>query len=205
MTDYALSKHLGESKVLAANSSILKTCSLILVALVGAGDCQISPSIFAAYRQGLSWAAIGDNLNLYDFTHVKDACKAHLLAANKLTSNPSEIGGQAFFIKGGSPVPFFNFPKKLLYYISQETSFNINIPLSIALPLSEIIFFIKDIINPNLDWPFTPFAIQNISSEVYFDITKARSLLNYEPTHSLDNAAKATAHYYLKSTNSLDK
>ncbi|KAJ9049660.1 erg26, C-3 sterol dehydrogenase [Entomophthora muscae] len=202
MPDYALSKHLGETMVLSANCASFSTCSLRLFALVGAGDRQISPPIFAAHRQGLSWAAVGNNKNLYDFTHIKDATQAHLLAADKLAAAPETVKGHAFFITGGTPVPFFNFVRKLIYHADQSESFNVHIPVPLAKLCAHVITPVRDALFPATCWSFTPFAIDNVASEVYFDISKARTLLGYRPTHSLDDAAKATAKAYVLAQNS---
>ncbi|TFK70358.1 C-3 sterol dehydrogenase [Pluteus cervinus] len=86
---YNDSKAKAEAAVLKANDKNgLITVALRPAGIFGPGDRQVMTGLFDVYDKGQTHFQIGDNTNLFDYTYVGNVAKAHLLAADKLTTPP---------------------------------------------------------------------------------------------------------------------
>lgn len=65
----------------AAGAPALLTASIRPSGLFGEGDAQLTRHMVDLYFQGRSNIQVGGNENLFDFTYVRNAAHAHLLAA----------------------------------------------------------------------------------------------------------------------------
>ena len=134
-------------------------------------------------KEGRTHFQIGDNKNLFDFTYVSNVVDAHLLAADKL-SDPAtlpSVGGEVFIVTNGQPWPFWDFQRavwKEMGHVSQRkpTVLSRNIALIIAY-ISEWIAWITG--KPAL---FTRFRVKFTCANRWFNISKAREVLGYEPS-----------------------
>lgn len=54
--------------------------------LLSEGDRQMMVGLYQAYQRGQTHFQVGDNNNLFDYTYVGNLAKAHLIAADKLSS-----------------------------------------------------------------------------------------------------------------------
>jgi len=199
LEDYSHTKFIGEQLVLEANSETLKTCSLRLAGLFGPGDRQNLPGFLGSFDKGQSSTAIGSNENLFDFTYIENAAYAHILASDKLDTS-HRVCGEAFFITNGTPVPFFNNARKFLVYFGAENSFYRHLPFGVALIIAHIVTFIVNLLSPirKIAWTLTPFVVYNATADRYFDISKARKFLGYEPLYSLEEGICKSAKYFIK-------
>lgn len=84
---YNDSKAQGEKLILEANGKGgLLTVALRPAGIFGEGDRQMMVGLYQAYQRGQTHFQVGDNNNLFDYTYVGNLAKAHLIAADKLSS-----------------------------------------------------------------------------------------------------------------------
>ncbi|KAL9607770.1 MAG: hypothetical protein Q9167_007339, partial [Letrouitia subvulpina] len=127
---YSHTKACAEKLVLDANrtpiassssSRQLLTCSLRPAGLFGEGDAQLIPGLLQALAKRQTKYQLGPNTNLFDFTYVRNAAHAHVLAAIALLSthrlhptaplDHERVDGEAFFITNAQPVYFWDFAR----------------------------------------------------------------------------------------------
>ncbi|KAI9295135.1 hypothetical protein K502DRAFT_324494 [Neoconidiobolus thromboides FSU 785] len=196
--DYSHTKYLAEDMVLKANSPTLKTCSLRLSGLFGPGDRQNLPGFLGQLDKGQASICIGDNTNLFDFTYIENAAYAHILASDKLDEN-DKIAGEAFFITNGTPMPFFNNARKFLTFFGAKNSFYKVLPYYVSFFIAYLVTFFINLLEPikPIPWKLTPFVVSNATNDRYFDITKARTLLGYEPLYTIEEGLRKSARYFM--------
>ncbi|KAI9653789.1 MAG: erg26, C-3 sterol dehydrogenase [Alyxoria varia] len=122
---YHHSKAVAESLVLEANrkdGSTLLTASLRPSGLFGNEDPTAIQPIVENAKTGKYRFQIGDGKNLYDWTYIENAARAHLLAAKALINEHNNIdavpvqlkvNGEAFFITNDEPVYFWDFVRSV--------------------------------------------------------------------------------------------
>ncbi|KAI9310799.1 3-beta hydroxysteroid dehydrogenase/isomerase family-domain-containing protein [Dichotomocladium elegans] len=201
---YTESKIECEKLVLASNGDKgLRTCTLRPSAIFGPGDRQLLPGMIEVCEKGQHRFQIGDNTSLMDFTYVGNIAYAHVLAAEKLVDPKSPVAGQAFNLTNGTPVPFWDFASKVWFEYgkpmpeSKKIILSYNASMVIAL-ISETIYNIKAMIwdKSTLKEGMTRSRIKQAMSSRYFNITKARTLLGYEPQVGLEEGIKIGIEYY---------
>lgn len=127
--EYAKTKAIADTLVLEANNpddetgKALRTACLRLTAMYGERDTQITPNLLGLLRRGENRFQLGDNSNLFDWVHVKNAAMAHVLAAKALLSESAsqeaeedkaeKVSGEAFIITDDAPLPFWDLPRKM--------------------------------------------------------------------------------------------
>ncbi|SAM08888.1 hypothetical protein [Absidia glauca] len=147
---------------------------------------------------------IGNNSSLMDFTYVGNIAYAHVLAAEKLAlSTKSPVGGQAFNLTNGTPVPFWDFASKVWYEYGKDMPKSKKIILSynasmVIAYISETIYDIKALFwdKATLKEGMTRSRIKQAMSSRYFNIDKARTLLGYEPIVGLEEGIKIGVENY---------
>jgi sterol-4alpha-carboxylate 3-dehydrogenase (decarboxylating) len=159
----------------------MRTCSLRPAAIYGERDNDLIPNMMRNMRLGRTKTQIGDNTNLFNHTYGGNAADAHLLAAEKLLHAPEGVAREAFFITNGVNLPFWDFSREVFRCAGDTTrpeEVRV-ISLSIALWLAwamEWWFWVKGTVPP-LDRSIVRFTCMNR----YYDISKARERLGYEP------------------------
>ncbi|OAD01862.1 hypothetical protein MUCCIDRAFT_156373, partial [Mucor lusitanicus CBS 277.49] len=183
-----------EKEVLKANGQGgLLTCTIRPSAIFGPGDRQVIPGMLEVCERGQHRFQIGNNQSLMDFSYVGNVAYAHVLAAEKLAIPDSGAAGQAFNLTNGTPVPFWDFASRVWaedgYYMpnNKKIVLSYNASLVIAL-ISETIFSIKEMFwdRSQLKEGLSRARIKQAMSSRYFDISKARTILGYEPKVGLD-------------------
>lgn len=201
---YTESKMECEKEVLKANGQGgLLTCTIRPSAIFGPGDRQLIPGMLEVCERGQHRFQIGNNQSLMDFTYVGNVAYAHVLAAEKLAIPDSGAAGQAFNLTNGTPVPFWDFASRVWaedgYYMpnNKKIVLSYNASLVIAL-ISETIFSIKEMFwdRSQLKEGLSRARIKQAMSSRYFDISKARTILGYEPKVGLDEGIKISVAYY---------
>jgi sterol-4alpha-carboxylate 3-dehydrogenase (decarboxylating) len=173
---------LGEKLVIDADTpGGMRTCSLRPAAIYGPRDNDQIPGSMQRILQGRAKTQIGDNTNLFDRTYSGNAADAHLLAAEKLVSAPDGVGGEAFFITDGTPLPMWDFIRKMAEFAGRPVPLDqvrIISPQQ-ALWLAWIVEWI--------DWfrgqpsPFNRTTVRYTTMNRYYSIEKARKRLGYMP------------------------
>ncbi|KAG0162575.1 erg26, C-3 sterol dehydrogenase [Apophysomyces sp. BC1015] len=200
---YTESKIECEKIVLAANQKGLRTCTIRPSAIFGPGDRQMIPGMVEVCERGQHRFQIGNNTSLMDFTYVGNVAYAHVLAAEELTNPASPAAGQAFNLTNGTPVPFWDFASKVWFEYGKHMPKSKKIILSynasmVIAAISETIFNIKALFwdRSQLKEGMTRSRIKQAMSSRYFNITKARELLGYEPQVGLEEGIKLSIEYY---------
>ncbi|RDA83574.1 hypothetical protein CP532_4759 [Ophiocordyceps camponoti-leonardi (nom. inval.)] len=193
---YSETKAAAEEMVVEANRKpSLLTTSLRPAGIFGEGDVQLFPGLLRAYRDGKTNFQIGDNKNIFDFTYVGNVAHAHLLASHALllSSSPSSIqpldhekvDGEVFFITNDSPCYFWDFARA----VWREAGHDRGTDAVWVLPrgLGVFIGVVAETFCRLLGLP--PFLTRQravISTLTrYYNISKAKSVLRYEPLWSL--------------------
>jgi len=176
---YSCTKAMSEQDVLGAHGlGGLATCALRPHLIWGPRDNQLVPRMLARARSG-RLRRVGSGKNLIDITYVENAADAHLQAADRLSLD-SPIGGQAFFISQGEPVNCWEWIDELLVLaglepvkksISAQAAWHAGAACEAAFKVLRL---------PH-EPPMTRFLAAQLSEPHYFDITRARELLGYEP------------------------
>ncbi|KAF9331043.1 erg26, C-3 sterol dehydrogenase [Podila minutissima] len=198
---YSETKAIAEAMVLDANCDALLTCSLRPSGIFGPGDSQGTPGFMDVMKKGQHVLQIGDNSGLFDWTYVENVAYSHVLAAEKLVAG-SKVPGQAFFITNGTPTPFWNHPRALMAEKNVVAPYLIVINFHIALIigfLSEMASVIKKMLgSKDTKEGFTRVRVRYIAYNRYFNITKARTLLGYEPVVDYKEGIKRTMKHFIE-------
>ncbi|KAI7860486.1 3-beta hydroxysteroid dehydrogenase/isomerase family-domain-containing protein [Circinella umbellata] len=206
---YTESKIECEKVVLAANGEKnIRTCTIRPSAIFGPGDRQLLPGMIEVCEKGQHRFQIGDNSSLMDFTYVGNVAYAHVLAAEKLVDPASPAAGQAFNLTNGTPVPFWDFASKVWaeYGLPMPNEKKIILSYNASMVIayiSEGIYNIKAMIwdKSTLKEGMTRSRIKQAMSSRYFNITKAKTLLGYEPQVGLEEGIKLGIDAYKKANN----
>lgn len=127
--EYAKTKAIADTLVLEANDSGsgarngLRTACIRVGAMYGERDTQTTPGLLGILRRGETGFQIGENVNLFDWVHVENAARAHVLAAKALLAESAsseeeedktrKVSGEAFFITDDAPLPFWDMARKM--------------------------------------------------------------------------------------------
>lgn len=190
MDAYNETKAEAERLILEANGKNgLMTVAIRPSGIFGPGDAQVIPGMISVLRNRQTRFRIGNNMNLFDFTYVDNVVHAHLLASRKLFSpEAANIAGQAFFITNGEPIYFWDFPSAVWAYLGHVPSNVIHFPRCLGLMIAFIFELLSFITRKEPG--FTRFRVKLSCANRYYNINKARKLLEYSPIVNLDEGIK---------------
>lgn len=186
---YAQTKAMGEQTVTQANDSDLLTVSLRPHLIWGPRDTHLLPSVISRARAG-KLIQVGDGSNKVDITHVEDAARAHLLAADALQPG-SPVAGSVYFISQDDPITLWPWINNLLTRLDIP-SIKRRISLPIARTIGAVMelvyrrFFIKG--EPRL----TRFLASELALSHYYDISRAKRDFGYKPQFNTAQALEKT-------------
>ena len=186
---YPQTKATAERAVLEAHGPALRTVALRPHLIFGPGDTNLVPTILARARAG-RLVQVGDGRNLVDLTFIDDCVSAHLLAATALERDPA-VGGRAYFISQGSPVPLWEWIGRVLD-LHGVAPVRRRIPATLARLLATTAEAAWWTCRLRSDPPLTRFLADEMSTDHYFDIGAARRLLGYEPSCTVWEATERT-------------
>ena len=174
---YTGTKALAEQLILKANSNALRTLALRPHLVYGQGDNHLIPRIISLAKTG-RLRKIGNCKNLVDVSYIENVVMAHINAALAMINNPA-VTGEAYFITNGEPVLLWDFIDMILQ-ASGLDPLKKKVPVSTAILISHISEVFQKIF-PNDKEKLTPFIVSELIRSHWFDISKARRLLNYNP------------------------
>ncbi len=128
---------------------------------------------------------VGDGENLIDVVHVTNAARAHVQAVEGLLAGNSELNGQAMFLTDGDPIACWEWISRILQTagvpvpnraISYAAAYRVGGMLEVGFRLLRI----------KSEPPMTRFVAAQLAMDHYFDITRARRLLGYQPNVDRD-------------------
>jgi len=175
---YSHTKAIAERAVIAANGDGLCTVSLRPHLIVGPGDRHLVPRIIARAGAG-KVPQVGDGTNMADLTYVEDAAHAHLLAADALAPN-APAAGSIYFITQGEPVNVWSWIHELLEALGKPHVRG-QVPLWLALAASSSLEAAYRTLSLPGEPRLTRFLANELAMSHYYDISRARRDLGYEP------------------------
>ncbi|XP_030836713.1 LOW QUALITY PROTEIN: sterol-4-alpha-carboxylate 3-dehydrogenase, decarboxylating [Strongylocentrotus purpuratus] len=199
MDSYSETKILQEKVVLEANNPAesFYTAAIRPHSIFGPGDVHMVPTLVQTARAGKTKFMIGNGANLVDFTYVDNVVHGHVLAAEKLVSDPDNVGGKAFFITNDEPVPFWSVLTRFLVGLGYDAP-KYHLPYLLIYFISLIIEFICTLLKPftNINVTFTPMKVAIAGTYHYYSCERAKKLLGYKPIVSLDEAIQRTVEHF---------
>jgi nucleoside-diphosphate-sugar epimerase len=187
---YPATKAQAERLVLHANGTDgLLTVSVRPHLIFGPGDPHLFPRIIERARQG-QLVQVGNGTNKVDVVYVENAADAHLLAADRLREG-SPVNGQAYFISQGVPVVLWAWINVILQElgissVSRKMSHGTARTVGAALEMAYTVLPFRG--EPRM----TRFLADQLATSHYFDISKARKDLGYEPRISTEEGLERT-------------
>lgn len=206
---YAHTKALADELVRVANDpgdGMLTVC-LRPAGMFGEGDQNTLRKMIENAESGKNRYQIGSGKNLFDWTYVGNAARAHILASEKLllASSSSEailprIDGESFFITNGEPMPFWDFVRA----IGKEAGFPVHskdvwvIPKSVGLALAMIVEWIVWAMSLGKQKStMTRGGIRYSCLTRTYRIDKAKARLGYNPTVDMKEGIRRGVGWWL--------
>lgn len=200
---YADSKIAAEKMILAASGEHgVATCAIRPHVIFGPGDNRFLPAILDRAKAGKLKFGVGRGDKLSDFTYVSNLTDALLAASDRLEVG-GPVSGQAFFVTNGEPMAFFDFVGRVLQQL-ELPEIKGSVPYAIAYPVAAIAEAVDRLKGGKLDAEngLSRFAVRYMCTHHYFNIDKARRLLDYEPKVDLEEGIRITCDH-LRSTGAL--
>ena len=187
---YGLSKAIAEQKVLQANGSLLKnqqtlkTVALRPHLIWGPGDPHLIPRVLARAATG-KLKLIGKEDKLVDTIYIDNAVYAHLLAAIRLDDLLPICAGKAYFLSNDQPILMADMLNKILACkgIKPVTK---RIPAALAYAVGSILELTYKALRKQNEPIMTRFVARQLSTSHYFNISAAKTDLNYQALISID-------------------
>ena len=173
---YPTSKAAAERLVRQANSPELATVSLRPHLVWGPGDKNLIPRVLASAQQG-RLKIIGDGSNKVDLTHITNVVDAHLLAERAAAST---VGGKAYFITNGEPVPLWTWVNELLRGLGRS-EITKRVSLGSASFAGGVMESLWRMLPLKGEPPMTRFVAKEMATDHWFDISASRRDLGYQP------------------------
>ena len=190
---YADSKIAAEKKVLAfSGSGATVACAIRPHVIFGAGDKRFIASILQKAREGKLARAVGNRDKLSDFTYISNLVDAVVSAEERLTPG-SPVCGQAYFVTNGEPIAFFDFIEKFIVEMGYPPIRG-KVPYWLAYTVAAIAEGIDTLKGGTLNAEdgLTRFAVRYMVTDHYFNISKARRDLDWNPKVSLEQGIRLT-------------
>lgn len=186
---YGKSKLVAEEIVVEAHNKYqLPTVIIRPTTVYGPRDHQGVVELYKVIEKGL-FALIGDGKNKVDYVYVKDlvrgAYQAQIHAKN----------GSDYILGGGNPISF----RYLVDSVSKSLNRKIT-NISIPKPIAMIVAYMLDLTGKSFGFrsPLFPNRVKIMTTNCYFDISKAKHDLRYNPTIDFKEGAVLTASWYKK-------
>lgn len=189
---YASTKTKAEKMVIEANSEALSTISLRPHLVWGPYDAHLIPGILRRAGSG-RLRRIGDLEHFIDTTYIDNMIDALVLAADALDSKP-EARGRNFFITNGEPARVWDFVNSIIQIAGHEPVQK-KIPERAAMFAAGIAEWFHRAFKLRTEPFMTRFAIKELCTNHWFDITAAKEILGYEPRISYAEGFKHLREY----------
>ncbi len=208
-------KALADTLVRKANTPLdndgkgLLTATLRISFAYGERDTQTIPAMLRTAKNGQTKIQLGDNKNLVDPTYVVNIATAHLQAARKLLASEAgsldfKVDGEAFHITQGDPQPFWTWARMIWRLVGDETSPEdvTTIPRWLALSMArglEWAFYLLTFGKVRPPLKMSVLYIQYTMNTATYDISKARTRLDYNPVVDKEAVLKRSIAWELES------
>lgn len=184
---YPATKAISEQMVMAAHGRELHTVSLRPHLIWGPGDNHLLPKLVERAKAGklkLPGAA-----KLIDTVYIDNAAMAHLLAMDKLISDPESVGGKTYFISNDDPRPQGEIIRGLLQAAGIEVEIE-SISPAIAKAAGTVIGGAWKLLGLRSDPPVTRWSAEHLSTAHWYDISAAKRDFGYHAEIGIDEGLK---------------
>jgi len=173
---YPATKALAEQMVMAANSPELHTVSLRPHLIWGPGDNHLLPHLLERAKRGKLKLPGPDKL--IDTIYIDNAARAHLLALDRLQSDPETVGGKTYFVSNDEPLAQHQVIGGLLKAAGLEVDIQ---PISprIAIAAGTLLETVWKTFRLRSEPPITRWAAEHMSTAHWYDISAAKRDLGY--------------------------
>lgn len=179
---YPATKAMAEKLVMAADSPGLRTVSLRPHFIWGPGDNHLLPTLMDRAKRGK--LRLPGPEKLIDTIYVDNAASAHLLALDKLESDPDTVGGKTYFISNDEPLPQAEIIAGLLRTTGLEVDIRVISP-RIAQTAGAVLETIWGFLKLKSEPPLTRWSAEHLSTAHWYDISAAKRDLGYSPQISI--------------------
>ncbi|KAI4778954.1 NAD(P)-binding protein [Aureobasidium sp. EXF-3400] len=186
---------------LPINAGGLRTACIRPCAMFGENDSQLLLTMLNQLQENRQGYQIGSNSALYDFVYVGNVAEAHIKAAEALVGEAAQgaepgkqVGGESFFITNDDPRQFYGFMR----LVWQATGYDISnltptiIPSKVALAAASASDWATWAFTLGGSSSFSPSKedIEHLCLNRTHDISKARRLLGYSPTVTIEEGTR---------------
>lgn len=190
---YSETKAIAEKIVRKESCQDLQTIILRPHLIWGPEDNHLVPGIIKRAR---SLKKVGRTDDLVDTIYVENAADAHILAAEKLQSNPS-LSGNIYFISQDNPVSKWKMANEFLKAANLPPIKGM-VSARTAYFAGSIFEFIYKTFNIKKDPPMTKFVAKELATSHWFDISKAKKELGYIPKVSIEQGLEQLKKWFEK-------
>lgn len=179
LSHYSATKAMAEQLIIESNSVSLKTISLRPHLVWGPYDSHLIPGILKRANYG-KMRRIGDREHFIDTTYIDNMVDALMLAAESLQTKP-EAAGRNFFITNGEPARVWDFVNSIIQIVGHEPVQK-RMPEKVAMLAAGTSEFLHKSFKLKTEPFMTRFAIKELCTNHWFDISNARDILGYNPS-----------------------
>ena len=187
---YATSKAMAEQLALAASSEYMPVVAIRPHLVIGVGDTQLVERVVDRATQG-RLPLIGSGLALVDTTWADNAADALVAALDKAP----ELGGEALVVSNGEPRTVHELFARLTAAAGVDWSPR-SVPRSVAIAGGTVVEQVWDRTSREDEPPMTAFSAEQLSTAHWFDQSRTREALDWQPVVSLaEGFERLAAHY----------
>ena len=190
---YPATKALAEKQVMAANCPELHTVSLRPHLVWGPGDNHLLPKLLERARHGRLRLPGPDKL--IDTVYIDNAARAHVLALDKLETDPGSVGGKTYFISNDEPMAQAEIIGGLLKAAGVTVDIQAISP-RLAVTAGTLIETGWKLFGLKSDPPLTRWSAEHLSTAHWYDISAAKRDLGYRAKVSIAEGLNRLANAY---------
>ena len=194
---YPATKSLAEKQVMSANCAQLHTVSLRPHLIWGPGDTHLLPKLLERAKRGKLKLPGPDKL--IDTVYIDNAARAHLLALDKLETDPETVGGKTYFISNDEPVTQGKIISGLLNAAGIEVDIQAISP-RLAITAGTLLESGWKLFGLKSEPPLTRWSAEHLSTAHWYDISAAKRDLGYSAEVSIKEGLKRLAAAYQSNT-----
>ena len=187
---YGLSKAIAEQLILTANTQLtdktlpLKTVALRPHLIWGPGDPHLVPRVITRAESN-KLKLVGKQDKLIDTIYIDNAVYGHLLAAVNLAETTPICAGKAYFLSNDQPITMAEMLNRILA-CKNIKPINKRVPAKVAYAVGTLLEWIYIALRKEEEPMMTRFVAKQLSTSHYFNITAAKTELNYRPLVSIE-------------------
>lgn len=201
---YARTKAMGEKAVLDACSPDLLTVAVAPHQVYGPRDTLFLPAMLEAARSG-RLRVFGDGKNRVSFTHVDNYCHGLILGAEALYPGSPALG-KFYIVTDDEPQLLWEVLDRAITGVGLPSIKNRRaLPTGLMLTVANVVTVLGRALAVATKRPFpqvmrqlklSPFAVRMLVIDRYFDISRARRDLQYEPLYTFEQGWAETIAWF---------